>query len=193
LLARVVWEQGRPAQILLALPNESTPGPAGPLFGSALPGANLRSSAADFAVLVRVCGNPPTRGGSFATNAFMRATTFTRPVSRGLSRFGPRAWRLAAGLLYAFSLVLVPLDLPAAVAALLASVLCFPETRSSLFKHTGFRLGGLATASLAAALVLGAVMSTGWQAGPTDAGAASDAPAKESAAVTPDPMVPTRP
>lgn len=119
----------------------------------------------------------------------MRATTLTRPLSRSLSRLGPRAWRLTAALLYAFSLVLVPLDLPAAVAALLASVLCFPETRSSLFKVTGFRLGGLATASVAAALVLGAVMSTGWQPEPTHGSASSDAPAKDAAAATTDPMI----
>jgi len=119
----------------------------------------------------------------------MRATTLTQPPSRGLSRLGPRAWRLAAALLYAFSLVLVPLDIPAAVATLLASVLCFPETRSSLAKVTGFRLGGLATASVVTALVLGAVMSTGWHAGPTDAGPASEAPATAGTAAAPDPLV----
>jgi hypothetical protein len=74
------------------------------------------------------------------------------------------AWWLVAGLLYASSLLLVPVNLPAAVFALLASLVCLPGARIAFREFTGIRVGGAAAAMVAMTLVLGAVVSAGWPA-----------------------------
>jgi len=85
----------------------------------------------------------------------------TRPTVPLTSRLGVVAWRLAAGLLYAGSLLLVPLDLLAAVFALFAAFVCLPGARTALLERTGIRLGGVAAALMVMTLLLGAVLMTG--------------------------------
>jgi crotonobetainyl-CoA:carnitine CoA-transferase CaiB-like acyl-CoA transferase len=68
-----------------------------------------------------------------------------------------------AALLYALSLVLIPLNMLAALAVLMAALLCLPEPRDAIWVRTGVRLGGISTALLAITLVLAALMSAGWQ------------------------------
>ena len=77
---------------------------------------------------------------------------------------GIALWRLAAALLYACSLILIPHDLPAAVFVLLATLVCLPGARAALRERTGLRVGGVVAASGAMVLLLCAVVSTGLQA-----------------------------
>ncbi len=91
------------------------------------------------------------------------ASTTTAAVDHSLSWVGLALWRLSAGILYAFALLLVPSQLPAAVLLLLATLLCLPGNRAACRRNTGLRLGAGLSATGVAALLLGAVLSAGWQ------------------------------
>ena len=93
----------------------------------------------------------------------MPAPTLARPAVASSSRIATALLRLAAALLYACSLMLIRLDLPTAVFALLASLLCLPGSRDALRERTGHRVGGMVTASGATVLLLCAVVRMGMQ------------------------------
>ena len=118
-----------------------------------------------------MCGSPRTDVNAPDTNAVMRVPTTS---TSGLRRHEKTAWRCAAALLYALSMVLIPLNVLAAVAVLMAALLCLPEPRDAIWVRTGVRLGGIATALLAMTLVLAALMTTGWQDDDPSTGAIDD-------------------
>jgi tetrahydromethanopterin S-methyltransferase subunit D len=91
----------------------------------------------------------------------MPAPTLARPAVAAPSLFGTALWRFAATLLYACSLMLIPHDLPAAVFALLAALVCLPGARAALRERTGLRVGAALTAAGATGLLLCAVAMTG--------------------------------
>lgn len=114
----------------------------------------LRQAGRSFA-----CANELTHGQTLDTSASMPAPILAPPALGYPSLLGMVLWRLAATLLYACSLVLIPHDLPAAVFALLAALVCLPGARAALRERTGLRVGGVVAASGAAVLLLCAVVS----------------------------------
>ncbi len=113
----------------------------------------------------------------------MPAPTLVRTATAPLL-LGALLWRCVAALLYACSLLLIPHNLPAAVFALLAALVCFPGVRAALRDSTGLHVRGTAAASGAVFLLLCAAVSTGYQAdvtissmGATGAVVASASPA----------------
>lgn len=96
----------------------------------------------------------------------MRSIATTRPQAHLALQFSTVAWWFVAGLLYSGSLLLVWLDLLAAVVTLVAALLCLPEVRAALRDITGVRVGGVATALVVTVLVLGAMLSAGWPVAP---------------------------
>jgi hypothetical protein len=108
-----------------------------------------------------MCGNAPTLGQVPGTSTFMSDPFVPRPLPASPSPFGLALWRLATALLYGCSLLLIPHDLPAAVLALMAALVCLPGARAAILESTGLRVGGAVAASAAAVLLLGAVVRTG--------------------------------
>ena len=96
----------------------------------------------------------------------MSASPLERQAEAGPTPWGMALWRLAAMLLYAASLMLIPHDLPAAVFTLMAALLCLPGARAAMRERTGWRVGGAAAASAVMVLLLGVVARAGW---PVDA------------------------
>ena len=105
-----------------------------------------------------VCGNALTVSLVPVTSALMSAHAVARPSP---SPIGTALWRLAAALLYASSLMLIPHDLLAAVLALMAALVCMPGARTAIFERTGVRVGGAVAALTAVVLLLGIVVRMG--------------------------------